>query len=351
MDGSLTQLCRFFEAAQRPDNPLALATILRTEGSTYRKAGAHILIGQDGTSSSLLSGGCLEGELRDHALRTISEMRGQRVRFDTRNDDPLWGIGMGCEGAMDVWIEPVMPANAFGPLPYFRQCLAQAHAGAVATVVGGDAGAAELGRFGAAGAAAVDALGKALADWAGGPPGLSERTFDGRCLQVFVNKVTLPAQILLCGAGRDAMPVCEAAAALGWLVSVADHRPALAQPSSFPSARRVVLAHPDELPQHLDLASFDAGIIMSHHLASDVRYLDLLSRAPMRYIGLLGPRARREKILADLGRPLGEAESRLFGPVGLDLGATTPEGIALSIVAQIHAHLAQRAGGHFGRRA
>jgi xanthine dehydrogenase accessory factor len=187
--------------------------------------------------------------------------------------------------------------------------------------------------------------------WARPWPGLAEHDFDGHRLQIFVNKVILPAQILLCGAGRDAMPVCEAAAALGWLVSVADHRPALAQPRLFPAARRVVLAHPDELPQRLDLSPFDAGIIMSHHLASDVRYLDLLSRTGMRYIGLLGPKARREKILADLGHPLGEAESRLFGPVGLDIGATTPEGIALSIVAQIHAHLAQRPGGHFGRRA
>jgi xanthine dehydrogenase accessory factor len=167
MDGSLTQLCRFFEAAQRPDNPLALATILLTEGSTYRKAGAHILIAQDGTSSSLLSGGCLEGELRDHALRAMRENRGRRVRFDTRNDDPLWGVGMGCEGAMDVWIEPITPANAFGPLPYFQRCLAQARAGAVATVVGGEATAAQIGRFGASGEPSgepiSDALGKALA--------------------------------------------------------------------------------------------------------------------------------------------------------------------------------------------
>ncbi len=350
MDGSLTQLCRFFDATRHPANLMALATILHTDGSTYRKAGARILIAQDGSSSSLLSGGCLEGELREHAERVIGQWRAQRVRFDTRNDDPLWGVGLGCEGAMEVWVEPVGPRNDYGPMPYLQHCLAVPRAGALATVVGGAANDSDWGRFGGLGMPSSDGLGEALAGWSAEPAGLSEKIFQGRRIQVSVSKVTLPAQILVCGAGRDAMPVCEAAAALGWLVSVVDHRPAYAKALSFPGARQVLLARPEEMALHLDLRQFDAGIIMSHHLESDVRYLDALSRSPMRYIGLLGPRTRRERILAELGRPLGEAESRLFGPVGLDIGATTPESIALAIVAQMQAQLAQRPGGHFDRR-
>ena len=350
MDGSLTQLCRFFKAVRQTDHPLALATILGTEGSTYRKMGARILIAQQAGSSSLLSGGCLEGELREHALRVMSDRRPQRVRFDTRNDDPLWGVGLGCEGAMEVWIEPVDAANGYGPMPYLQQCLTRGESGVLATVVGGEATPAELGRFAFAGQAPADALAGALQSLLSQPAGLQRLCFDGRALQVSVSQVVLPAHILLCGAGRDAVPVNDLATALGWLVTVYDHRPALAVAETFPRARRVLLGRPEELARQVDLARIDAAIIMSHHLESDVRYLDVLSATSMRYIGLLGPKARRERILAELGRPLGDALPRVHGPVGLDIGAATPEAIALAIIAQMHASLAQRSGGHFDRR-
>ena len=110
---------------------------------------------------------------------------------------------------------------------------------------------------------------------------------------------------------------------------------------------RVLLGTPDELEQRLELKRFDAAVIMSHHLGSDVAYLDALSRSGLRYIGLLGPSARRERIMRDLGRPLGRADETVYGPVGLDIGASTPESIALAIVAQMHATLSVRGGGHF----
>jgi xanthine/CO dehydrogenase XdhC/CoxF family maturation factor len=104
------------------------------------------------------------------------------------------------------------------------------------------------------------------------------------------------------------------------------------------------------LRERLDLKQFDAAVIMSHHLQSDVLYLDALSIAELKYIGMLGPAARRARILSDLGRPLGDIERNLYGPVGLDIGASTPESIALSIVAQMHAALSSRSGGSFDQR-
>lgn len=326
---------------------MALATIVRTEGSTYRKAGARILIAADGGSSGLLSGGCLEGELRELATQVMASGQPQRHWFDTRNDDPVWGLGLGCEGAMDVWIEPVAAGNAFGPLPFLQRCLQRGVPGTLVTVIGGAATPQQLGRHGFHPEVPQDALAAALQDHPHLLPGIHSILVEGQKLECFITPVELPMRVLLCGAGRDVIPVHAFVAALGWSVTVYDHRPAYADPALFPQAGAVLLGRPEELEQCVDLKGFDAAVIMSHHLASDVAYLDVLSRFGLRYIGLLGPATRRERILHDLGRPLGRAETSVYGPVGLDIGASTPEAIALSIVAQLHAALSVRDGGHF----
>jgi xanthine/CO dehydrogenase XdhC/CoxF family maturation factor len=146
--------------------------------------------------------------------------------------------------------------------------------------------------------------------------------------------------LLICGAGPDAQPVAAAARALGWRVSVVDHRPAYADPRRFPGAR-VLRAEAASLAANVDLERCHAAVVMSHHLPSDVAYLRVLSRSPLpAYIGLLGPSARRCRILDELGGEVDGVRSRLRGPVGFDIGACTPEGIALAIVAEVHAWLA-----------
>jgi len=147
VDYALSELCRFFAAAKRHAEPLVLATILRTEGSTYRKAGARVLINPDGKMSGLLSGGCLENELRARASRVLAQRRPERVWLDTRGaDDPLWGAQLGCEGAIDVWLERCAPEDGYPLLSYLAQCLAEETPGSIATVVGGAALDTELGR-------------------------------------------------------------------------------------------------------------------------------------------------------------------------------------------------------------
>ncbi|MGH8303351.1 MAG: XdhC family protein, partial [Steroidobacteraceae bacterium] len=147
----------------------------------------------------------------------------------------------------------------------------------------------------------------------------------------------LPPRVLLLGAGPDALPVVDFATRLHWRVTLADHRPAYAVPAHFPSADRVLLARPQEIAQALDLGQFTAAVVMSHHLPSDLEYLRALSASPLAYIGLLGPPARREKLLSELGPEAERLRPRLRAPVGLNLGGRTPESIALAIVAEIHA--------------
>ena len=147
----------------------------------------------------------------------------------------------------------------------------------------------------------------------------------------------LPPKLLVLGAGPDALPVVDFAARVDWPVTLVDHRPAYAVPSHFPLAERVLLARPEEIAQTLALSRFTAAVVMSHHLPSDLEYLRALSSSSVPYVGLLGPRGRREKLLSELGGEAQRLRPRLRAPVGFNLGGRTPEAIALAIVAEIHA--------------
>jgi xanthine/CO dehydrogenase XdhC/CoxF family maturation factor len=153
-----------------------------------------------------------------------------------------------------------------------------------------------------------------------------------------------PPHLLICGAGPDVAPVVVVARNLGWRITVVDHRPAYAEGSRFPGAT-VRCIEPHALRDTIDLTRCHAALVMSHHLRSDESYLRALAQAGLPdYVGLLGPQVRRARLAQELG-PLAVAlKSRLRGPVGIDIGASTPESIALSIVSQIHAWLAGRDG-------
>jgi xanthine/CO dehydrogenase XdhC/CoxF family maturation factor len=345
-DSSLIELCALFDAARRCDESLVLATIVRTEGSTYRKAGAQVLFSTGGSTSGLLSGGCLEADLHERALRVIAQGTPERVVFDTREDadDPIFGLGAGCEGANEIWLQPATPANGYAPLPYMAACLGAARAGGVCTVIGGAATRDELGRHAYAGVESDDPLLRPLAAIPADRAKIERVRHDGRMLEVFVAPVLIPPALLICGGGPDARPLAQFAATLGWRVTVYDHRPMFTNPADFPASARVVLGRAGELLERLAAAHFDAAVIMSHHLPSDVEYLRNLSLSPPDFIGLLGPPARRARLFAEVGPSLKAVLDRIHGPVGLDIGARTPASIALSIVAEIQASLAGRHG-------
>jgi xanthine/CO dehydrogenase XdhC/CoxF family maturation factor len=257
----------------------------------------------------------------------------------------LFGIGAGCEGAMRVLIEP---ANSLD-----RATWALAAAGRI-TAAGGatclicvhESSGLPLGTYSTAdGTDAMPAELAAAANAALAEEASREVAIVGapNRLRAFVQFLAPPPHLLLCGAGPDAEPVAAAARALGWRVSVVDHRPAYAQPQRFPGAQ-VALADPAALARTVDLGSCHAAVVMSHHLSSDLAYLRALGAAQRpAYVGLLGPAARRRRIADELGPAAEELSTRLRGPVGLDIGASTPESIALAIVSEVHAWLADRA--------
>jgi xanthine/CO dehydrogenase XdhC/CoxF family maturation factor len=251
-------------------------------------------------------------------------------------DDLIWGLGLGCEGAMHILLIPVGPANAWQPLAHLARCLVDHEASAVGIVVESQRPDSLVGTVvlqGTTGHPGVEAaLHKAARS---GRTGWFETTSPR--WRVFALPLSLPPRLLLLGAGPDAAPVVDFAARLNWKVTLVDHRPAYADATHFPSAERVVHARPEELLSSVDPSHFSAAVVMSHHLPSDLKYLRALAGTSVPYIGLLGPAVRRERLLADLESDADKIQRRLHAPVGLPIGGRSPESIALAIIAEIHA--------------
>jgi len=347
----LTPLLPLYARERAGGRDLALAVVVHTSGSTYRKPGALMAIAADGSYAGLLSGGCLETDLREYALEVIRTGKARVVTYNTGgSDDALWGLGIGCEGAMQILLLRVGPTTEWQPLEHLEQALRAHRRTAVAFVLESadsdfTAGQvllpADAVRGRATLAAEVDGLLETVTQ--GGHPTLRS----SGTLRLFAAPLALPPRLLLLGGGPDAAPIVELAARLTWQVTVYDHRPAYAQEEHFPAAERVVLARPEELAQTLDLGAFEAAVIMSHHLPSDLIYLRTLAASAIGYVGQLGPPLRRERLLSDLGPDARKLRGRLRAPVGLDLGGRAPESVALSVVAEIHAYLHGREGGRY----
>jgi xanthine/CO dehydrogenase XdhC/CoxF family maturation factor len=335
-----TSLELLLERAPATPGDRVLATVVATAGSTYRKPGARMLIMADGSYLGLLSGGCLEADLKLHARQVLDDGVPRAIEYDMRGpDDILFGIGAGCEGAMRVLLEPAALGSHAAAALAAAGAATQAGRPTVLVSVHESVDF-PLGTYVAAAPlppALLDAAALSLATRA-------QMTQDGSGLRAFVQFLAPPPHILICGAGPDAQPVVGAARTLGWRVSIVDHRPAYAQPGDFPGAT-VKLCDPRSLRSAVDLEQCHAAVVMSHHLQSDAMYLrELAAAGKPAYIGLLGPEARRERLARDLAGEAQRLRCRVLGPVGIDIGAVTPEGIALSIIGQIHAWLAGRGG-------
>lgn len=342
----------FFRDYLDRGEPLVLATVTRTLGSTYRKAGAQMLIAGDGRVAGLLSGGCLEADLMERARAVLQSGEPATVHYDTRSsDDVIWGIGLGCEGAMTILLSRLNRANDYQPFNFAARSRFDQTDASFAIVIESSNPALPVGQaFWAQNKhSAPTSVAAAMDVSVPRGAGPSSTTIQADDATFLVVPIELPPRLLLLGAGPDAMPLVEIAGLMNWQVTVLDHRPAYAIADRFPRARRVALKAAAELPQELRTGQFDAAVVMSHHLLSDEAYLAALADSSIPYVGLLGPAPRRIRLLHDIGAKAARLSGRLYGPIGLDLGARSPETIALAIVAEIQAVMAGREGGSFSK--
>lgn len=341
----------------------ALATVSRVEGSSYRRAGARMLVLDDGRFVGGISGGCLEGDALRRAQKAIALHVPSVVTYDTTQDDGHQiGVGLGCNGIIDVLFTPLQPHAPENPVALLA-AVADTRKPRVAVTITKTAGnPGLLGRLFLYENDASFLNTFPLADLA---PALLQdihacleqlasqtKTYEAGndTLQVFVELIRPATQLVIYGGNYDIYPLVRMAAELGWNTTVVMNA-AKADKSLYATAR--VLHH--QGTEHPVVDDHTAVVLMAHDLATDQCNFRAAIATNAAYIGLLGPRKRTQKILDALageGIQLTPAdEARIFSPAGLDIGAVTPEAIALSIVAEITAHFAGRPGAPLRLRA
>ena len=337
----LDRLAQLHRAGRRA----ALATVVRVRGSAYRHEGAKLLVAEDGSTVGNVSGGCLEQDVREVALQVLGSGTPELKSYCSSSDEiAAWDLGVGCEGQVDVLVEPVLEERARE-----RELLEGREAFVVATTVGmRDAG------CGMRLVATTDAIDGSL----GSPELNAVVTEQARALlgseqsglyeiagrTLFLDVFLPPPELVICGAGDDARPLARFAADIGFRVVIVDRRAAYLTAERFPTAAALVESRPEELLQRLSLDAGCYAVVMTHHFADDQGYLRALVGTPVPYVGMLGPRQRTERMLQILGAAaaLGERDAaRIYGPVGLDVGTDGAEQVALSVIAEI---LAVRSG-------
>ena len=337
-----------FYRKHRDEESLVLTTIIATEGSTYRKPGAMMLISREGAFEGLISGGCLEGDLLHHAARVFDGGEAAFVTYDMHADEDLvWGLGLGCDGVIHLMLQRLDRDQDFGFLKQLEASQTARHAALLTLVIKPVKGL-SCGAFALLDQSDIS-VGKSFLQQslrAAAKPWPKWR-FQSVKLNVAQNtvdaiQVHMPprTRVLICGAGPDAVPVARVLAELDWDIQVVDHRPAFAKTERFPANCSVIQSRPEHLAASLDLAEVDAVVIMSHHLENDSMYLSQVSTHKIPYVGVLGPRARRDR----LREMVNCSNFKVYGPVGLDIGAELPASIALSVAAEIHAVLNDRDG-------
>lgn len=327
----MSELDEILQAAQRLRNtglPVGLATVVAVRGSSYRRPGARLLVPAEGPPIGLISGGCLEDEAARLAREAIARDIPLLLTIDhSAEGDELWGLGLGCRGAIDLLAEP--PGLAAGTL----DALAAARGGTASYLLTGLDGERRTLT-----AAEATALGEraAMAVGHGRPAVIGDRVLD---------VILPPLHLVVCGAGPDAGPLVAAGLRQGWRVDVVDPRRGRLSAERLPGAR-LLDADASEAGPASGAGEWSAVVVMSHDYLRDAAFLGSFLGRGVRYLGVLGPRDRTDRLLAELGTALSEADAAaMHAPAGLDIGADGSEQVATAIVAEILAVIHGRSGG------
>ncbi|MCD9856678.1 XdhC family protein [Epilithonimonas sp. JDS] len=334
----------------------ALATVVKVEGSSYRQPGARMLVTEDGQLTGAISGGCLEGDALKKAVLAIHQKNNKLITYDTSNpDDVKFGVQLGCNGIVHILFEYIDENAAQNPISLLEKTTEGRNESVITTIFSLEKKNTQIGTI-----ASIINQEVTLLD----PNTISEtevlnfssQVFDGKknvikkasSNEILFQYIPPQTTLIIAGAGNDVKPLVETASILGWKIILADGRATHAQKKRFPKADEVLLATPEEIINKIEIDESSIFVLMTHNYNYDLALLKLIIYKPLKYVGLLGPKTKLDRMIEDMassGMVIGNEElNKLFGPVGLDIGAETSEEIAISIVAEIQAVLNQRKG-------
>lgn len=301
--------------AHKDEGQWLLATVIKTRGSAYRKAGAMMLFSDSGDQFGVVSGGCLESDLFHHARKCWLSGQSRTVTYDMQEEgDVAWRLGIGCGGEVTLLLQPLTADNNYLQLPDVFSELQSHRSVVLSHCICGAANQIKL-------SASNDAK-----HW-------------------FTHRLTPPQSLFIGGGGVDAVPVADIAARLGWQVTVNDERARYARSADFHAAYRCHSLTSDQLPDNTQYHQAGAIIIMHHQVGLDAKMLATIAQCPpkgLRYLAVLGPGHRTQRVLDEAGIQPADLPVALHSPAGFNIGGELPESIALSMLAQAHAVLHQK---------
>jgi len=354
----ISDIIKAFDQAQKEGKRSALATVVLVEGSSYRRPGARMLVTEDGQLTGAISGGCLEGDALRKALFAIVSQQNKLVVYDTLDEDDVkFGVQLGCNGVVHILFEPLGISNENNPILFLKQLMSERQDAVLASFF-------TPGQVDQPGTRLLylkDKLEGQLPEniKEDAEKDIKQAFLDKiscfkdyhsgeKSLKAFIEFITPPIAVVVAGAGNDVQPLVEMASLLGWHITVVDGRRAYATANRFPKADHVLVSKPDMVLRQLQPDARTVFLLMTHNYNYDLGLLKALTTIDYIYIGILGPAAKRDRMLSDLGEQdiyLNEYQrSGIYAPVGLDIGAETAAEIALSVLAEIKAFFSGREG-------
>lgn len=349
-----------FDEAQKQNKQTALATVVHVEGSSYRRPGARMLVTEDGQLTGAISGGCLEGDALRKALLAMKQQKPLLVTYDTMDDDDAkLGIGLGCNGIIQVLIEPINPSDSLNPIHFLKSVIEKRQKAVLVTLFSlenkkkNQYGTCLLMKEDGKTIDTLPVLKEVLKTDAKKILTSQTSSFKNYIsetdnITAFIELIKPAVSLIVIGAGNDAIPVINMASILGWETTVVDGRPNYVTGERFANAARIIISKPENVLEQLQIDEQTAFVLMTHNYNYDMAIFRRLIKKDVKYLGMLGPRKRMKRIvdeLKDEGIDLtSEQLSVIHSPVGLDIGAETSEEIAVSIVTEIKAMFTGRKG-------
>lgn len=357
----LKDIVKAYDIAVKAGKQTALATVVLVEGSAYRRAGARMLITEDGELTGAISGGCLEGDALRKARLAMAQQKPMLVTYDTMDDDDAkLGVGLGCNGIIHILIEPVHADDNTNPLALIKQVLSKRQNAVLVTLFSlQDRKAAQPGTCfmltdddqfsnNLTDGQLKDTIRNDAVEVLRNTASATKTYITGTEFTGFVELVKPAVSLVIIGAGNDAIPLTQMAAILGWETTVVDGRPNYALPERFPQATRILVSKPEQVCRQLMFDDHTVMVLMTHNYNYELALLKQVLPLNLVYLGILGPKKKLERLLNELedsGTRISEQQlNHIYGPVGLDIGSEGAEEIALSIIAEIKAVLSQRNG-------